>query len=71
MDGRLTLDYAVTRNKKSLKQEIILNTWKNLLKNEDNLPKNWLNMVGVLVGINPMVHQVGIPWSFPKNCLDP
>jgi hypothetical protein len=28
-------------------------------------------MVGVLVGINPMVHQVGIPWSFPKNCLDP
>jgi hypothetical protein len=64
MNARLTLDRAVTSNKygkKSLKQNVVLSTWKDLLKDEDNLPKNWLNTAGVLVGIDPIVRQVGIP----------
>jgi hypothetical protein len=61
MNTRLTLDCAVTSNKygkRALKQMVVLNTWRNLLKDENNLPKNWLNATGVLVG---RAYQGAIP----------
>jgi len=64
-----TTNVAITSNKygkRVLRQKVVLNTWRNMLKNEKNLPKNWLQMTGVLVGINPMVHQGGIP-DIPKE----
>ena len=60
MNARLTLDRAVTSNKygkRALKQMVVLNTWRNLLKDENNLPKNWLNATGVLVGIEQRAYQ--------------
>jgi len=47
--------------KKAIKQRIVLSTWKKMLKDEMNLPKNWLKSPGVLVGIDRMEHQGGIP----------
>jgi hypothetical protein len=64
INARLTLDRTITNNKygkKALRQEIVLSTWRNVLKNEENIPKNWLRTTGVLVGIDQMVHQGGIP----------
>ena len=64
MNARLTLDRAITNNKygkRALRQEVVLGTWRNVLENEKNLPKNWLRTTGVLVGIGQMVHQDGIP----------
>ena len=64
MNARLTLDRAITNTKygkKAIKQKIVLDTWTKLLKNERDLPKNWLKTTGVLVGINQMAHQAGIP----------
>jgi hypothetical protein len=64
MNAQLTLDQAITNNKygkRALKQQIVLNTWKGLLKNEENLPKNWLKSTGVLVGIDRRTHQDGTP----------
>jgi hypothetical protein len=63
MNARLTLDRAIMSNKygkKALKQNVVLDTWKNLLKNKKNLPQNWLKTTGVLVSINQMVHQGNI-----------
>jgi len=60
---RLTLDWAITNNKyskRALKHKVVLNTWKCLLKNEESLPRNWLESTGVLVGIN-QITQGGMP----------
>ena len=64
INARLTLDRATTNykyGKKALKQKIVLDTWKNVLKNEKDMPQNWLKTPGVLVGIDPMVHPGGMP----------
>jgi hypothetical protein len=47
--------------KKATKQQTVLSTWKGLLKDEKNLPNNWLKSPGVLVGIDQMEHRGGIP----------
>ena len=56
INARLTLDRATTNNKyskKATKQKVVLDTWKNVLKNEKDLPQNFLKTPGVLVGIDP------------------
>ena len=64
INARLTLDRATTNykyGKKALKQKTVLETWKNTLKNEKDMPQNWLKTPGVLVGIDPIVHPGGMP----------
>jgi len=39
-------------NQPKIWQGIVLSTWKNMLKNEKNLPENWLKSPRVLVGIS-------------------
>ena len=39
----------------------MLSTWEKLLKDERDLPRNWLKTPGVLVGIDQMEHWDGIP----------
>ena len=61
INARPTLDRATTSNKygkKAIKQKVVLDTWKNVLKNEKDLPQNWLKTPGVLVG---MVQPDGMP----------
>jgi hypothetical protein len=36
--------------KKGLKPKIVIQTWKNTLKNEEDLPRNWTEVSRVLVG---------------------
>ncbi|KAF9035979.1 hypothetical protein BJ165DRAFT_1509407 [Panaeolus papilionaceus] len=54
VNTRLKLDCLYTNRKKfhnkALKTEIVLETWKGTLQNEDNLPEVWVRE-GVLVGI--------------------
>ena len=60
----LLLDRSSTSQhygKKATKQKTVLETWKNLLKDEDKLPKNWLKSSGVLVGVNQMDPHCGMP----------
>jgi hypothetical protein len=49
--------------KKTLnKQKLVSSTWNRLLnKNEQTLAKNWHKSPGLLVGVDQMVHQDGIP----------
>jgi len=64
INTRLILDRSSTNRKygkKAIKQGIVLSTWKKMLKNEKNLPENWLKSPGVLVGIDQMEHRDGIP----------
>jgi hypothetical protein len=45
INTRLILNRSSTNRKygkKAIKQGIVLSTWKNMLKNEKNLPENWL-----------------------------
>ncbi|KAJ6499692.1 hypothetical protein C8R47DRAFT_1258963, partial [Mycena vitilis] len=55
MNNRLGLDCALTNEqkwgKKALNKTIVLETWQKVLKNEENLPKDWTWETGVLVGI--------------------
>lgn len=54
---RLKFDRLLTDSmrygKKALKIDSVLKTWSGLLKNEDNLPDNWIRHAGVLVGMTP------------------
>jgi hypothetical protein len=43
----------------ALKTQCVLNTWSGLLLEEASLLDNWINE-GVLVGIQPIVHKIGI-----------
>jgi hypothetical protein len=64
INARLSLDKSSTSQKygkKATKQQIVLSTWEKLLKDERDLPRNWLKTPGVLVGIDRMEHQDGIP----------
>ncbi|KAJ6568946.1 hypothetical protein B0H19DRAFT_1349734 [Mycena capillaripes] len=55
INNRLGIDCALTNagkwGKKSIKKPLVLETWRNVLKNEDNLPKDWTWETEVLVGI--------------------
>ncbi|KAJ7640931.1 hypothetical protein B0H17DRAFT_960186 [Mycena rosella] len=55
INNRLGLDRAMTNEhkygKKAVKKNLVLKTWRKVLKNEDDLPKDWTRETEVLVGI--------------------
>ncbi|KAK0467448.1 hypothetical protein IW261DRAFT_1346353 [Armillaria novae-zelandiae] len=56
INDRIEIDCLMTRKKfgwRALKPQVIKNTWEGTLKNKDSLPKNWMKIDGVLVGIGP------------------
>ena len=62
INARLTLDRSSTNNKygtKAIKPHTILDTWSNIIKNEKDLPVNWIKSPGVLVDVAPSEHQRG------------
>ena len=66
INARLMLDRSSLSKKygkKTLnKQKLVSSTWNRLLnKNEQTLAKNWHKSLGLLVGVDQMVHQDGIP----------
>lgn len=51
-DGKIMTD--TSRFKKYvIKESTVLKTWSGVLRNEDNLPDNWIHQTGVLVGMAP------------------
>jgi hypothetical protein len=63
INARLTLDQSATHSKydkRATKTRIVLETWENTLKNECNLPKNWILTPGVLVDITVSEHLEGL-----------
>ncbi|KAK6996347.1 hypothetical protein R3P38DRAFT_3329613 [Favolaschia claudopus] len=44
----------------SRKRQLVLETWRGVLHNEDALPEDWINCKGVLVGIRPDTQNSGI-----------
>ena len=44
---------------KAINSELVLNTWKSTLKDEELLPRNWLYTPEVLVGIEPLNYLPG------------
>jgi lysine/ornithine N-monooxygenase len=54
MNERLHLDMRMTNKKfekKAISKRLVKNTWKRLIQNENELPEDWVNLAGVLVGI--------------------
>ncbi|KAK6972175.1 hypothetical protein R3P38DRAFT_2812565 [Favolaschia claudopus] len=55
INNRLGMDCAMTNavkyGSKAIDKRLVLSTWKNVLKNEDRLPKDWTWETGVLVGV--------------------
>ena len=52
---RLELDRKMTNpkyKKKALNKSLVLSTWKGVLKNEQDLPDDWIREDGVLVGMD-------------------
>jgi len=52
---RIELDRKMTNpkyEKKALKKSLVLGTWKGVLKNERDLPDDWIRENGVLVGMD-------------------
>lgn len=55
IDETLEMDKKMTNSKygkKATPIKLVLQTWKRTLKNEKNLPKDWISTHGVLVGIS-------------------
>lgn len=53
----MTLDIASTHKRYdnlTIKKSLVLRTWKNTLKDEENLPDDFIKHAGVLVGIDPI-----------------
>ncbi|KAF8059886.1 hypothetical protein FPV67DRAFT_1424487 [Lyophyllum atratum] len=62
MNERLKMDSLMTNRKyehKALDKDLVLETWKGVLQNEEDLPVDWTGVVGVLVGRNP-APQLGV-----------
>ncbi|KAK0213305.1 hypothetical protein DFS33DRAFT_1248256, partial [Desarmillaria ectypa] len=54
INNRLKLDRLMTNKrfgKRALKHGIVKSTWKGVLRDEEQLPSNWVGASGVLVGI--------------------
>jgi ribonuclease HI len=55
INKRLKFDKLLTNTSKygksALRENLVLRTWSGVLKDEDNLPDNWIRKEGVLVGI--------------------
>ncbi|KAJ7506311.1 hypothetical protein B0H11DRAFT_1707133 [Mycena galericulata] len=59
INERLKFDCILTNHSRygknvSIKPILVLQTWSSTLKNEEDLPENWLKEPKVLVGIEPM-----------------
>lgn len=57
---RLELDIALTKNKyneKAMPRKKVLQTWRNTIENERNLPPDWTRSNGVVVSIRRMERQ--------------
>ena len=56
INKRLTIDRALTNDKRfgrrALQGKLVKATWKRCLKNEEELPDNWVHLKGVLVSIS-------------------
>jgi hypothetical protein len=62
INARLTLDQLSTNSKygtKVIKPRTVLGTWSNILKNEKDLPVNWIKSPRVLVDVAPSEHPRG------------
>ena len=63
INNQLELDKLMTDDNKyqtkAINSELVLNTWKGTLKDEELLPRNWLYTPEVLVGIEPLNHLPG------------
>lgn len=54
---RLKMDCLMTNKKyerKALSKQLVLQTWRNTLANEDEIPNDWVSNTGVLVGIETL-----------------
>ncbi len=54
INDRIELDCLMTNkrfSKRALKHGIVKSTWKGVLREEEQLPNNWVGASGVLVGI--------------------
>ncbi|KAK0240999.1 hypothetical protein EDD85DRAFT_763089 [Armillaria nabsnona] len=54
INNRLELDCLMTNKrfgKRALKHGVVKNTWKGVLRDEEQLPSNWAGASGFLVGI--------------------
>lgn len=59
MNERLDIDRRMTQSrygKRALRTRVVLRTWKGVLLNENTLPKNWIDLSGVLVGSDLSTH---------------
>lgn len=62
INRRLRLDVILTHAKwgeKALKRKTVIQTWRGLLQDESNLPKDWTQSSGVLVGRDRQEHRQG------------
>ncbi|KAI0353111.1 ribonuclease H-like protein [Trametes cingulata] len=63
MNRRLKMDALLTQarqcGKKALKKQLVLETWRGVLSDEDTLPEDWLSCSGVLVGTPPVLNEPG------------
>ena len=63
MDNRLEIDCHMTNlryGRRGLKTRIVANTWKGTLEKKEDLPSNWTEVSGVLVGRSrPLQQGVG------------
>jgi hypothetical protein len=62
INNRLELDCLMTSpkyEKKAMSKDLVLETWKGILHEEDKLPVDWMGMARVLVGMGP-VPQLGV-----------
>ncbi|KAF9486993.1 hypothetical protein BDN71DRAFT_1552273 [Pleurotus eryngii] len=60
MNERLDLDRKMTQNrysKRATKTRVVLKTWRGVLQNEHELPKNWIDSSGVLVDSDLHTHR--------------
>ena len=63
INARLTLNQSATHskyNQRAIKPKVVLDTWVKTLKNEAELPKNWISTPRVLVDIAILEHQEGL-----------
>lgn len=51
INSRLKFDKILTNvsryGKKALSEELVLKTWSGVLRDEDNIPDNWIRLSGV------------------------
>lgn len=54
INQRLLMDQVMTKRnfeKKALSSQVVLSTWNGVIQDQQDLPENWINTAGVLVGV--------------------